>query len=468
MVQTVRTFDALVALLADNTDGEISPEDLRDAVVSLWQNTIPNWTDVAFVSGQLVRRPDGRVFEANAAITAGTGFVLGSTGATWRPALAGLGAGRAFSQLAYRRDNTDLTFGTVSDGVFGAGTLVIFDALTAGDRNLQLPASTSDDDLGVYFACLNSSPGHTINLTAEVVGGHTITIQGYAFPFQIPDGVSVELMCVERTASTTVYRLRQWDSGVEGTSRVESTSGATFNVEGRAGRPRLIRHAHTANSAGTFTGVGSLAIDEAQTVRINNNSNNGSLSMGITGNATYDGRITSRVMLEPGRSQDFTVMNLAGNLAVSIESAARHRFASLPNDILTNTGLVMPAPPARIQPILNNTGTPGQMVVQPFFSGLLSVTFEATPNYVGNSNATPSLVSAELFLEGSAAGQGRIAELSVQRDDPSEPRAQLVRTWTHVPVTEGNVLTFDIRGLSDTAGAEMRLIDVLISWDIEV
>ncbi|MGI9250802.1 MAG: hypothetical protein ACR2PR_06355 [Pseudohongiellaceae bacterium] len=258
--------------------------------------------------------------------------------------------------------------------------------------------------------------------------------------------------------------------GVSGSALISTTSGATFNVLGGNGRPRVIRHSHTTNSVGTFTGIGNLAVGEAESVRIYNNSNTGSISMAITGDAIFDGRITSRLLIEPGRSQDFTIMNLAGVLAVGIESAARHRFSSEPLDVLTNGGLVMPQPPLRVRPILNNTGAADEMVIQPFFSGLVTVTFEGTPNYVGNSNAAVSLVSVDLFLDGSILNPsvGGQAELSVQRVDPSEPRAQILRTWTHVPCIEGNALSFDFRGLSDTAGEQMRMIDVAISWDIEV
>ena len=83
MVDTVRTLAQLQAILADNTTGDISEQDVRDAVLSVWQNSIPLWTDVAHISGQLVRRPDGHIYAANAAITAGTGFTVGTSGATW-------------------------------------------------------------------------------------------------------------------------------------------------------------------------------------------------------------------------------------------------------------------------------------------------------------------------------------------------------------------------------------------------
>ena len=83
MVDTVRTLEAIQNLLADNTAGNISAQDMRDAIISLWVSSIPAWSDVTHVKGQLIRRPDGRIYEANDPIPAGTGFIIGTTGATW-------------------------------------------------------------------------------------------------------------------------------------------------------------------------------------------------------------------------------------------------------------------------------------------------------------------------------------------------------------------------------------------------
>ena len=83
MVDTVRPLATVLNLLADNASGDISAQDMRDAIISLWVNSIPLWTDVAHLQNQLVRRPDGRIYQANDAIPAATGFVVGTTGATW-------------------------------------------------------------------------------------------------------------------------------------------------------------------------------------------------------------------------------------------------------------------------------------------------------------------------------------------------------------------------------------------------
>ena len=91
MVDTVRTLESVLNLLADNTAGNISAQDMRDAIVSLWVSSIPLWTDVAHLKGQLVHRPDGRIYEANDPVPAGTGFVVGTTGATWALVIDGSG-----------------------------------------------------------------------------------------------------------------------------------------------------------------------------------------------------------------------------------------------------------------------------------------------------------------------------------------------------------------------------------------
>ena len=91
MVDTVRPLATIQNLLADNVAGDISAQDMRDAIISLWVNTVPLWTDVAHVSGQAVRRPDGNIYQANDAIPAATGFTVGTTGATWQLILDGSG-----------------------------------------------------------------------------------------------------------------------------------------------------------------------------------------------------------------------------------------------------------------------------------------------------------------------------------------------------------------------------------------
>ncbi|QNN99848.1 hypothetical protein P67b_00089 [Ruegeria phage Tedan] len=94
MVQTVRPLATLFNLLGDNAAGDISAQDLRDAIISLWQNTVPLWTDVDHENEQVVRRVENGVtnlYQANDAIPAGTGFTVGDTGATWTLFLDGSG-----------------------------------------------------------------------------------------------------------------------------------------------------------------------------------------------------------------------------------------------------------------------------------------------------------------------------------------------------------------------------------------
>lgn len=95
MVQTVRPISEIFTLLADNNMGAISAQDMRDAIISLAVNTTPIWSDIDWPADHLVLRSDG-IYQANDEIPAGTGFVEGTTGATWTHRLqvastAGLG-----------------------------------------------------------------------------------------------------------------------------------------------------------------------------------------------------------------------------------------------------------------------------------------------------------------------------------------------------------------------------------------
>lgn len=90
MVDTVRPLSTLRTLLADNVAGDISAQDMRDVLLSLWVQTIPFWSDIDHEKGQLVLR-EGRIYEANDPIPSGTGFVVGTTGATWALVLDGSG-----------------------------------------------------------------------------------------------------------------------------------------------------------------------------------------------------------------------------------------------------------------------------------------------------------------------------------------------------------------------------------------
>lgn len=51
MVDTVRTVSAALALLADNTTGDISPQDLRDAIVSAPATGWAQYSDGQYTSG---------------------------------------------------------------------------------------------------------------------------------------------------------------------------------------------------------------------------------------------------------------------------------------------------------------------------------------------------------------------------------------------------------------------------------
>ena len=91
MADTIRSLSDLQSMLADNLSGEISAQDIRDVLVSLWASTIPDWSDVAHLNGQLVRRSNGDIYRANSVIPAASGFTIGTSGTTWSRVVKGSG-----------------------------------------------------------------------------------------------------------------------------------------------------------------------------------------------------------------------------------------------------------------------------------------------------------------------------------------------------------------------------------------
>lgn len=91
MVDTVRTLSALQTLLADNTSGDISPQDVRDMLVSVypkWNSWSPTWTAVstnpAIGNGTLTGRyvqvgtGSGSFVVANIEVVAGSTTTFGT------------------------------------------------------------------------------------------------------------------------------------------------------------------------------------------------------------------------------------------------------------------------------------------------------------------------------------------------------------------------------------------------------
>ena len=92
MVDTVKTLTDILTNIPINQNGAISAQDLRDAVVSLWQAGVVEWASSRnYLTGQTVYRTGGGIYRANANIPAMTAFAEGSTGATWTQ-VASLGA----------------------------------------------------------------------------------------------------------------------------------------------------------------------------------------------------------------------------------------------------------------------------------------------------------------------------------------------------------------------------------------
>ena len=85
MVDTVRTLPELQDLLPLNQNGQISAQDIRDVLISLWENSDKEWMRTrAYTGGQTVFLNEGGIYRANDDIPANTDFTKGTVGATWR------------------------------------------------------------------------------------------------------------------------------------------------------------------------------------------------------------------------------------------------------------------------------------------------------------------------------------------------------------------------------------------------
>ena len=128
MTQNIRTLDQIFAELADNTSGQISPQDVRDAIITAYAASVPLWTDVAFVTGQQVRRDDGKIYQALTDIPAASGFNLDASPAQWLLTVDGdLEHGAQISALETAVDaiNGELVTQTTGGVEFVEGNTVI-------------------------------------------------------------------------------------------------------------------------------------------------------------------------------------------------------------------------------------------------------------------------------------------------------------------------------------------------------
>lgn len=116
MVDTVRTRAALQTLLADNTTGDISPQDLRDFLVSaypLWQDFTPTWTadsaNPTLGNGTLTGRYIQFGTGTGSLVIARVNLTIGSTTANgtgeWKWALPITAASERFAGAVYVLDN---------------------------------------------------------------------------------------------------------------------------------------------------------------------------------------------------------------------------------------------------------------------------------------------------------------------------------------------------------------------------
>ena len=229
MAQTIRPIAEIFTLLADNTMELISAQDVRDAIISLYVNATPVWTDVEHVADQLVRRPDGRVYVANDAIPAGTGFVEGTTGATWQVAIDGSGlvAGVAEGRIL----TVDATGRPVASAMHETANEVMFDKnamFPGGTVSLEgFEISNPGGQLFLHDTAIDVTYGVPSRVFDEATGSGFFGIDDFtavtAADFQprddetvtITDGSTLRVNITELASAL----IQQWETGVGGTGK---------------------------------------------------------------------------------------------------------------------------------------------------------------------------------------------------------------------------------------------------------
>lgn len=381
--------------------------------------------------------------------------------------------GKSFRVVTERRSDEDLSFSTAS--AVGPGALVLFND-TSSNLDCQVPASTTDDQIGYEWGVQNSTFGALVTLTAETVANHSFVLQGYSLPFEIPAGVGVRLMVIGRTVNggntTTSLRLSQWDSGIEGTEQILSSAGNTLSVAGRAGGVNSIRHAAIdADGTGTFTGLGSLPTNEQQEIVIANTHASRPISMGIASDRVFDLMTTGRVVIPPQRLQRFYLANVAGQIEVGVLERPSYSFRLEPSDVVRNDGLVMPSPPDDLgQLVQAGTGDDDDsLIIQPNVAGHLSVQFEGLADYKGAQEfPTVALVTVGIRVNGASVAGFSDLTIAVRRSLPAEPFRQMVRNWLRVPVSAGDNVSFHFDGLNADSNFDLDMIEINTTWTLEL
>ena len=134
MADTARTLAALQALLADNTSAAISPQDIRDFLVSVFPQTTKGdlpYIDPAGIITRLPATTDGYVLTLDATVDAG-----------WKWAAAGSGGGGSVATDTIWDAAGDIAYGT------GADTAAVMTAPATAEQANTTPSSFSTANWG--------------------------------------------------------------------------------------------------------------------------------------------------------------------------------------------------------------------------------------------------------------------------------------------------------------------------------
>lgn len=365
---------------------------------------------------------------------------------------------RKYSETQYRRQDFTLAYtGSVSQ----PGAYIRVENATT----ITVPASTADSQLGSHWGIQNASPGETVTLQVATPAGHTIVIEGFSRPVDIPSGVSLDIVLVDRTASTSNYRIMNWSQGIEGLMAVTPITGTSVNIFGIAGRPVHYRidTSGSANFDVTIMGLGLLPVGESCRALIENVNATHGLNLRVPTGTTFRDTITSIIAIEPGNAQWVTITNNAGTLEVLPDGPIEYTMVLTSHDILNTgdnkgdwTGI-----PAFLSDVISSPtllATRDQLTAEPGAGFMLQFDFAADFDFGGTTQAgTYMTVSVTGDRNDSGGGvEGDTVTRSVERRNVAQ--STIARTWvTSLP--SGNYFNLLLTGFPASGATSVRMIN---------
>lgn len=244
-------------------------------------------------------------------------------------------AARAYNGTEYRRANFTLDFG--ESDTDAPGNLYRVEQTAT----VTLPASTSDDQLGLHWGFQNPVFNNTVTFTPDTPTGHTVILEGFSRPYDMPSGTSIDIVLVDRTATTTTYRIMNQSNGIEGLMNTLNIGGTSINIFGISGRPvhYLASHTSTGNYTMNIAGVGLLPRGESCRALIENTETSDGLNLMVPSGTQFKGTNTRIICIPPESSIWITITNdrNTGVMEVDVDGPVYYEFMIESHDI-TNTG----------------------------------------------------------------------------------------------------------------------------------